>query len=89
MHLRRIQPASLAASPDNTEPFAFAPAEFQRACAPPEEELLATVASVVVMARLLGMRMSMSRCGLTLAMLGNNVDREEEAIPIPFQAWLA
>ena len=43
MHLRRIQ-ARIASSPspditDPPPPFVFAPAEFQRACAPPEELL--------------------------------------------------
>ena len=78
---------SLAALPDSTEPppFTFAPAEFQRTCAPPEEELLVDSG----FDRGDGEAECRRACAAGRGRCWETMMARREAILIPFQVWLA
>ena len=78
---------SLAALPDSTEPppFTFAPAEFQRTCAPPEEELLVDSG----FDRGDGEAECRRACATGRGRCWETMMARREALLIPFQAWLA
>ena len=84
-------PASLAASPDSTDPPLppFVRAEFHCTCTPPEEELLVDSCFDRSDSEAVGHENGDEPVRLDAGDVGNDDGREVEATLNPFQAWLA